>query len=37
MIQLKLLDESAEMLGWFSWNSWMVKLERLDDSAETLG
>jgi hypothetical protein len=37
MIQMKLLDDSAENLGCFSRNSWMFQLKLLDDLAETLG
>jgi hypothetical protein len=35
MVQLKLLDNSAENLGQVS--SWMFQLKLLDDSAENLG
>jgi hypothetical protein len=28
---------SAEIFGWFSWNSWIFQLKILDNSAENLG
>ena len=32
MIQIKHLDNSAENLRWFRWNTWMIQLKIFDDS-----
>jgi putative exporter of polyketide antibiotics len=33
VFQLKVLDDSAETLGWFSRNSWMIQMKLFCDSA----